>query len=181
MGDALKKVVSRAISDAAFRRNLQTNPKAALKDFNLSAAESAALTSGDPAKLTALGIDQRMSRMFTVSADDAGLGAHSRFDSGAVGYTHATARIDVEAGGAAGVRGDEVERIADSASASGSGDLLERHDSDPSDVLSRISDESGGLAGLGSHDDGAGSGAVDVNDVGDGGLPEGGAETPHQL
>ena len=32
MGDALKRVVSRAISDAAFRRHLQTNPKAALKE-----------------------------------------------------------------------------------------------------------------------------------------------------
>ncbi len=66
MGDVLNRVVSRAISDAAFRRELQTDPKSALKEFDLSAAEISAITSGDPSKLTALGVDQRMSRMVTL-------------------------------------------------------------------------------------------------------------------
>lgn len=75
MGDALKQVVSRAISDAAFRRQLRTNPTATLEEFGLSPAEMTALTSGDPNKLTALGIDQRASRLLAV---DLGAGGASR-------------------------------------------------------------------------------------------------------
>lgn len=59
------EVIRRAISDAAFRRQLSTDPKSALRGFNLSPEESAAITSGDPAKLGAFGVDQRMSKAFT--------------------------------------------------------------------------------------------------------------------
>src|SRR5688572_608797 len=91
MGDALTRVVSRAISDAAFRRQLQMNPEGTLKEFDLSAAEIAALTSRDATKLTALGVDQRMSRMLTVG-DEAFTGAASRVD--AADAATAAARID---------------------------------------------------------------------------------------
>lgn len=168
MGDALKRVVSRAISDAAFRRALQTNAKAALSEFDLSAAEIAALTSGDPSKLTALGIDQRMSRMFSVPVDGS---AFSRFDAGDAAF--ANARIDDAAGaggtpeaesvdvGTAGGGMPELERLAgDPASSSG---VWSTDDPYGTDRLDRIDGSTGG-ADLEAHD-------------GEGGqLPTGGAD-----
>src|SRR5438270_4999975 len=62
----LEKVIQRAISDAAFRRQLQSNPAAALRGFKLTDDEVAALRSGDAGKLMSLGIDQRMSKAFNV-------------------------------------------------------------------------------------------------------------------
>ena len=62
----LGQVVKRAISDAAFRRQLQSDPEGALKGFDLSSDERAALRSGDASKLTSLGIDQRMSKTFVM-------------------------------------------------------------------------------------------------------------------
>lgn len=58
------EVIKRAVSDAAFRRQLATDPKSALRGFDLSREESAAITSGDPTKLRAFGVDQRMSKAF---------------------------------------------------------------------------------------------------------------------
>lgn len=63
---SVSEVIKRAVSDAAFRRQLQRDPGGALKGFDLSADERAAITGGDPAKLTALGIDQRMSKAFVI-------------------------------------------------------------------------------------------------------------------
>jgi len=60
----INDVVQRAISDAAFRTQLRSDPAKALRGFNLSAEETRALSSGDSTKLTALGVDQRMSKMF---------------------------------------------------------------------------------------------------------------------
>ena len=68
MSKNLEKVIQRAISDAAFRRQLQSNPEAALRGFKLTQDEVAALRGGDAGKLTSLGIDQRMSKTFVVSA-----------------------------------------------------------------------------------------------------------------
>ncbi len=62
----LGQVVKRAISDAAFRRELQANPDGALKGFDLTSEERAALRSGDASKLSTFGIDQRMSKAFTL-------------------------------------------------------------------------------------------------------------------
>ena len=67
--EALAKVVQRAISDAAFRRQLSTDPTGALRGFDLSADESMAVRSGDAGRLSALGVDQRMSKAFTLGAD----------------------------------------------------------------------------------------------------------------
>ena len=64
MSKNLDKVIQRAISDAAFRRQLQANPQAALRGFKLTDDEVAALRSGDAGKLGSLGIDQRMSKAF---------------------------------------------------------------------------------------------------------------------
>src|SRR3989442_9549189 len=60
----INDVVQRAISDAAFRSQLRADPAKALRGFSLSPEETRALTSGDSARLVALGVDQRMSKMF---------------------------------------------------------------------------------------------------------------------
>src|SRR5437867_5901828 len=62
----LEKVIQRAISDAAFRRQLQTNPEAALRGFKLTSDEVAALRANDAGRLMSLGVDQRMSKAFTI-------------------------------------------------------------------------------------------------------------------
>jgi hypothetical protein len=64
--DALAKVVQRAISDAAFRRQLNTDPTGALRGFDLSSDEMSALRTGDAGRLSTLGIDQRMSKAFAI-------------------------------------------------------------------------------------------------------------------
>jgi len=63
---AITKVVQRAISDAGFRRQLSTDPTGALRGFDLSADEAAALRTGDAGRLSALGVDQRMSKAFVL-------------------------------------------------------------------------------------------------------------------
>jgi hypothetical protein len=70
MSKNLERVIQRAISDAAFRRQLQSDPEAALRGFKLTDSEVAALRSGDAGKLTSLGIDQRMSKTFTFAGGD---------------------------------------------------------------------------------------------------------------
>ncbi len=62
----LGAVIQRAISDGAFRRQLQSDPAAALRGFNLTPNEIAAIRSGDAGKLMSLGVDQRVSKAFTV-------------------------------------------------------------------------------------------------------------------
>jgi len=62
----VNQVIQRAISDAAFRRQLQRDPANALAGFDLSKDERAAITSGDPSRLTGLGVDQRMSKAFVI-------------------------------------------------------------------------------------------------------------------
>lgn len=97
----LNQIVQRAISDAAFRRELGSDPKKALKGFDLTADERAAITSGDSTKLTALGVDQRMSKAFGLGvlgdasktvASDASRAGGVFIDEGAT--TSAGARVD---------------------------------------------------------------------------------------
>ncbi|MBI2325402.1 MAG: hypothetical protein HYU87_10640 [Chloroflexi bacterium] len=83
----LNQVIQRAVSDAAFRRQLQRDPASALADFDLSKDERSAIASGDPAQLTGLGVDQRMSKAFVIGGlsgsasaaviGDAGAGANA--------------------------------------------------------------------------------------------------------
>src|SRR5579859_7630963 len=65
----LGAVIQRAISDGAFRRQLQSDPAAALRGFNLTAAEVAAIRTGDSGTLMSLGVDQRMSKAFTAGRE----------------------------------------------------------------------------------------------------------------
>ena len=62
----LGTVIQRAISDGAFRRQLQSDPTAALRGFDLTSDEVAAIRGGDPTKLSALGVDQRLSKTFAL-------------------------------------------------------------------------------------------------------------------
>jgi hypothetical protein len=64
--EALAKVVQRAISDAGFRRQLSSDPAGALRGFDLSAEETSALRTGDAGRLSTLGVDQRMSKAFSL-------------------------------------------------------------------------------------------------------------------
>ena len=75
----LGQVVKRAISDAGFRRQLQSDPEGALKGFDLTSDERAALRSGDPSKLSALGVEQRMSKAYGLGA---GASAVSKWGTG---------------------------------------------------------------------------------------------------
>ncbi len=68
--EALAKVVQRAISDGAFRRQLSTDPTGALRGFDLNTNEIAALRSGDSGRLSTLGVDLRMSKAFAMSTND---------------------------------------------------------------------------------------------------------------
>ncbi|HUQ41857.1 MAG TPA: Os1348 family NHLP clan protein, partial [Candidatus Limnocylindrales bacterium] len=69
--EALAKVVQRAISDGAFRRQLSTDPGTALRGFDLTPDESAAIRSGDSNRLSTLGVDLRMSKAFSMASDQA--------------------------------------------------------------------------------------------------------------
>jgi len=67
--EALAKVVQRAISDGAFRKQLSTDPTGALRGYDLSGDERAAIGSGDAGRLSVLGVDQRMSKAFSLAGD----------------------------------------------------------------------------------------------------------------
>ena len=69
--EAIAKVVQRAISDGAFRRQLSSDPATALRGFDLTADETAAIRSGDAGRLTAMGVELRMSKAFTLATDQA--------------------------------------------------------------------------------------------------------------
>lgn len=62
--EALAKVVQRAISDASFRRQLNSDTAGALRGFDLTPDEVSALRAGDAGRLSTLGVDQRMSKSF---------------------------------------------------------------------------------------------------------------------
>jgi hypothetical protein len=68
--EVLSKVVQRAISDGAFRRQLANDPNTALRGFDLTPNESAAIRSGDAGRLSALGVDVRMSKAFTLAGGE---------------------------------------------------------------------------------------------------------------
>ncbi|MEP6695141.1 MAG: Os1348 family NHLP clan protein, partial [Chloroflexota bacterium] len=75
--EALAKVVQRAISDAAFRRQLSSDPAGALRGFDLTADETSAIRTGDAGRLSTLGVDQRMSKSFALG----GMAASTRMSA----------------------------------------------------------------------------------------------------
>ena len=81
--EALAKVIQRSISDGAFRRQLSTDPTGALRGYDLSSDEFAAIKSGDANRLTTLGVEQRMSKAFTLATDASASSASVSSDLGA--------------------------------------------------------------------------------------------------
>jgi hypothetical protein len=58
----VEAVTQKAMSDESFRRQLKSNPDAALAGYDLTAEEKAAITSGNSAKLRELGVDERITK-----------------------------------------------------------------------------------------------------------------------
>jgi hypothetical protein len=77
--EALNKVVQRSIGDAAFRRQLATDASGALRGYDLTADEINAMQTRDVTKLTAFGVDVRMSKVFTL---DPGMGGSASVATG---------------------------------------------------------------------------------------------------
>jgi hypothetical protein len=108
--EALAKVVQRAISDGAFRRQLSSDPGTALRGFDLSADETAAIRSGDSGRLSSLGVDLRMSKAFTISSDQATGAAHSPALSSDLGasYTGAITTADPGSAGSSALTSGDI-------------------------------------------------------------------------
>jgi hypothetical protein len=104
-------VIQRAISDGAFRRQLQSDPATALRGFNLTPDEIAAIRSGDASKLMSLGVDQRMSKAYTVG----GLFGATRSTASdlSTGGSASTLANDPTAGAREGIVGDPTSNSRD--------------------------------------------------------------------
>ena len=191
----LGAVIQRAISDGAFRRQLQSDPAAALRGFNLSPDEIAAIRSGDSGKLMSLGVDQRMSKAFTVGggflgatrstgSDLGGGGANTLVGDatvgtreGIVGDPGATSREALTTGDTSGVRAvndvapfeGNVNSVADS-TVSGTRAI---HDDAPADLRSAAS--TGDLSGVRAVNDVAPFGSTGTSAIEDPNAPEFGA------
>ena len=59
---AVTQVLERTLSDPTFREQLKTNFDAAIKGYDLTDNEKAALKKGDEVKLRAMGVDERLSK-----------------------------------------------------------------------------------------------------------------------
>lgn len=125
----LGAVIQRAISDGAFRRQLQSDPAAALRGFNLTPDEVAAIRSGDSGRLMSLGVDQRMSKAFSVgnlsgtraSTSDGGIGGTRSVNDVAPFEGNVNATIDPIGAGTRAV-----------------------HDSEPADLRGAVADPTQG-------------------------------------
>lgn len=112
--EAITKVVQRAISDAGFRRQLSTDPTGALRGFDLSADEAAALRTGDAGRLSAMGVDQRMSKAFALGGASLAATRPGGTDLSAGGVS---AVSSAEATGAGGAFGNALVSGSDSSAA----------------------------------------------------------------
>jgi hypothetical protein len=117
--EALAKVVQRAISDAAFRRQLNSDPAGALRGFDLSADEASAIRAGDAGRLSTLGVDQRMSKSFALG----GALASTRMASSDLTQGGGPALVDdlSGAGGRTVIPGDPIQVASADASGTASG------------------------------------------------------------
>src|SRR5687767_9529593 len=139
----LGQVVKRAISDAAFRRQLQSDPEGALKGFDLTSDERAALRSGDASKLSGFGVDQRMSKAFAL-----GEGAVSARGNTELSSSDAARASFIDQDSGSGARA----ALIDQQSADGTGAnaaLIDQDSADGTGALSGLIDQgAGGRAAL---------------------------------
>ncbi|HEY6960022.1 MAG TPA: Os1348 family NHLP clan protein [Candidatus Limnocylindria bacterium] len=78
--EAIAKVIQRSVSDAAFRGQLATDPAGALRGYDLTDDEKAALRSPDARRLSGYGVDQRMSKAFVLGFGTAAVTAVTSSD-----------------------------------------------------------------------------------------------------
>ena len=136
----LGAVIQRAISDGAFRRQLQSDPAAALRGFNLTADEIAAIRSGDSSKLMSLGVDQRMSKAFSVGGAMAGGAARSSVSDLSAGGTASTIANDPTALTREGIVGDPASGARDALTTGNLSGARAIHDSEPFDSRGGLAD-----------------------------------------
>jgi hypothetical protein len=105
-------VIQRAISDGAFRRQLQSDPATALRGFNLSPDEIDAIRSGDSSKLISFGVDQRMSKAYTVGGGFLGATRDTTSDLNPGGSANALVGDDTS-GARDGIIGDPTSNAQD--------------------------------------------------------------------
>ncbi len=61
---AVTQLFERALNDKTFAAQLKTDLDAAIKGYDLTADEIAALKKGDESTLRAMGVDERLSKWF---------------------------------------------------------------------------------------------------------------------
>jgi hypothetical protein len=59
---AVEQVIQKAMSDEQFRASLKKDPQAALAGYDLTSAERAHFSSGNPSQLQAIGVDERITK-----------------------------------------------------------------------------------------------------------------------
>jgi hypothetical protein len=60
--EAVAQVLERASTDQAWRERAVADPEGALAEYDLTSAEREALMSGEPERLQALGVDERLTK-----------------------------------------------------------------------------------------------------------------------
>jgi hypothetical protein len=110
--EALAKVVQRAISDGAFRRQLSSDPGTALRGFDLSADEAAAIRGGDSGRLSALGVDVRMSKAFMLGSDQSGVASPALSNDLGAAYTAANTTGNFGSGVSSALSGNDQSGVS---------------------------------------------------------------------
>jgi hypothetical protein len=64
--EAFQKLLERVVSDDAFFARLESDREATLAEYDLTEDERQALRSGEAAKLSAVGLDERVSKLVRV-------------------------------------------------------------------------------------------------------------------
>jgi hypothetical protein len=163
-------VIQRAISDGAFRRQLQSDPATALRGFNLTPDEIAAIRSGDSGKLMSLGVDQRMSKAFTVGANFLGGAMRSTTSDLTPGGAANTLVGDQTSGAREGIVGDPTSNAEDAHSTGTLSGTRAIHDDAPADLRSAAS--TGDLSGTRAVNDVAPFGTPGTSAIEDPNAPE---------
>jgi hypothetical protein len=58
----VEALAQRAMADESFRKQLKSNPDAALAGYDLTVEETAAIKTGNAAKLREMGVDERITK-----------------------------------------------------------------------------------------------------------------------
>lgn len=66
----VEALVQKAMADEHFRKQLKENPDAALRGYDLTPEEATAIKTGDSAKLKALGVDERISKVAFIPSEE---------------------------------------------------------------------------------------------------------------